>query len=381
MNSITFTCEVVTPMFVAGADGKKPELRAPSIKGVLRFWWRAMHGHLPIDDIKIPDDEVQKGLRSQETEIFGGGGENARRSQVTIRIKQRDLLRDECSLWEEIPHDPRKNKNGEPYNVPKSEVAGIHYLLYSAFMNERGYFKAGSIFELSLDSRDLHSLKEAINAFSALVYFGGLGSRTRRGAGSIFIKKIECSAISVLSETLKIFDTRSISNRDDLVSRLHTIFGSTSTKGKYSTLNGAKIYVFDHLDNWEKALETLGKPFKDYRSSVKWKISDTPNFGFPINHSGRNGGGKAMMIAGKQHDSKLTLLERRASPVVIKVIKADEKRYFPVIIWLSGQLIPDGYEIMDRTGKQNKVPSDTIIQNFLDTQFGGGNTYAPDIIL
>lgn len=35
MNTITFKCETVTPMFMAGADGKEPELRAPSIKGVL----------------------------------------------------------------------------------------------------------------------------------------------------------------------------------------------------------------------------------------------------------------------------------------------------------------------------------------------------------
>jgi CRISPR-associated protein Cmr1 len=378
--NITFTCEVVTPMFLAGADGIEPALRPPSIKGAMRFWWRAMHGYLPIDDIKMPDDEVQKGLRSQETEIFGGGGENARRSQVTIRIKQRDQLREESTLWEEIPHDIKRNKNGEPYNVPKSEVAGIHYLLYSAFMNERGYFKAGSTFELSLDARDIYALKETINAFSCLVYFGGIGSRTRRGAGSISIKKIEGSAISVLSETLKIFDTRLINNRDDLVSHLYPIISSTSTHGKYSTLNGAKIFVFNHLDNWEKALESLGRPFKDYRFSVKGDISDTPNFGFPINHSGRNGGLKAMMIAGKKLANKTTLLERRASPVIFKVIKASEERYFPVIIWLSGELIPNGYEIMDKNCKQNKVPSDKIIQEFLDSQFGGGKMFTPDII-
>ena len=249
-------------------------------------------------------------------------------------------------------------------------------------MNERGYFKAGSTFELSLSSRNLYALKEAINAFSSLVYFGGIGSRTRRGAGSISvsIKKIEGSAISVLSDALKIFDTRLINNQTDLVSRLNSFTTSISANGKYSTLNGAKIYVFNHSDNWKKALETLGGPFKDYRFSVKGDVTDTPNFGFPINHSGRNGGRKSMMIAGKQLANKLTLLERRASPVIIKVIKGNEDRYFPVFIWLSGELLPDGYKIMDKTGIQNKVPSDIIIQKFLDSKFGGGKMYTPDII-
>ncbi len=43
MRSITFECETITPMFLACADGKTPELRPPSIKGLMRFWWRAMN--------------------------------------------------------------------------------------------------------------------------------------------------------------------------------------------------------------------------------------------------------------------------------------------------------------------------------------------------
>jgi CRISPR-associated protein Cmr1 len=31
METITFTCKIITPMFLAGADGQTPELRAASI--------------------------------------------------------------------------------------------------------------------------------------------------------------------------------------------------------------------------------------------------------------------------------------------------------------------------------------------------------------
>ncbi len=41
MKSIKFTLETITPLFLAGADGQTPELRPPSIKGMMRFWWRA----------------------------------------------------------------------------------------------------------------------------------------------------------------------------------------------------------------------------------------------------------------------------------------------------------------------------------------------------
>jgi len=75
MKTITFECETITPMFLSGADGKTPELRPPSIKGALRFWWRAMNGHLSLSDLK-----------KKESEIFGGTNP-ATRSNVIIRIE------------------------------------------------------------------------------------------------------------------------------------------------------------------------------------------------------------------------------------------------------------------------------------------------------
>lgn len=79
METLTFTCKIITPMFLAGADGQTPELRAASIKGALRFWWRACHGHLKLDSEvwRNPDknkrDDVRlafPGLRGQETAIL-----------------------------------------------------------------------------------------------------------------------------------------------------------------------------------------------------------------------------------------------------------------------------------------------------------------------
>ncbi|HHM20795.1 MAG TPA: type III-B CRISPR module RAMP protein Cmr1, partial [Bacteroidetes bacterium] len=77
MEKITFTCETITPMFIAGADGKTPELRAPGIKGALRFWWRAVNGHLSL-----------KELKKREAEIFGGT-DPARRSRVVVRVLEK----------------------------------------------------------------------------------------------------------------------------------------------------------------------------------------------------------------------------------------------------------------------------------------------------
>ena len=42
METIEATFKVVTPMFMSGADQSQAELRTASIKGALRFWWRAL---------------------------------------------------------------------------------------------------------------------------------------------------------------------------------------------------------------------------------------------------------------------------------------------------------------------------------------------------
>ena len=74
MRQIAFDCEIVTPMFLYGADGKTPELRAPSLKGVLRFWWRAAQAEDDIEEIK-----------KREAGIFGDSGTEGR-SKFSIQI-------------------------------------------------------------------------------------------------------------------------------------------------------------------------------------------------------------------------------------------------------------------------------------------------------
>jgi len=57
MSTITFSCESITPILMHGADGKT-ELRPASIKGILRFWWRAIHGDLPLKELKEKKGEI-----------------------------------------------------------------------------------------------------------------------------------------------------------------------------------------------------------------------------------------------------------------------------------------------------------------------------------
>lgn len=149
MESITFHCKVITPMFLAGADGQTPELRAPSIKGAMRFWWRAMHGHLGV-----------KELRKKEEAIFGGTNTGGR-SKVVIRVSQ-------------------------PYNL---DVDSSLLVPHKSFMRQDA-IQEGQEFDISLGlsrSTEGFSKKHLVALFKITCILGGFGKRVRRGMGSVMI--------------------------------------------------------------------------------------------------------------------------------------------------------------------------------------------------
>ncbi len=351
-----FECETITPMFLAGADGRTPELRSPSIKGMMRFWWRALHEHLTIE--KLKEDEAK---------IFGTSDETIGRSKFSIRVNKQLINNDIVkSLWEEIPSEERTSERGKKYKVPK-KYEGISYLLYSTFrVNERPYIKSGTPFSIQISLYDDKILQELINSVYVLAFFGGLGSRNRRGAGSFRLRQI----ISDKDELCKtIVDTNNILSVEDLVkyikSNINSMINSCSCSS-YSVLKNGKIYILDPKNNWKDALETTGKPFLSFRKTNKARVTDTPNFGFPIVHKNYP---KIIMGAGHTNDkgNVVDFIERRASPLIFKVIKTNDMTYFPVIIWLNSELTPSNYSIMSKDGYNIKKPNEKIITEFLTT--------------
>lgn len=159
MEKIIFECETITPMFLAGADGITPELRAPSIKGALRFWWRALHGYLPLAELK-----------TKEAEVFGGT-DPASRSIVTIKVKD------------------------FPSNMPLS----VDYPTPHKRNFSKKAISTGFLFniQLGISKPDLLSAEYAKTLFILFSIFGALGNRSRRGFGSLKINKINAELFKV----------------------------------------------------------------------------------------------------------------------------------------------------------------------------------------
>ncbi len=170
-------------MFLAGADGTTPELRAPSIKGALRFWWRAMNGDLFVKKNKHWDYTK---LSEQEGKIFG---DTKIRSAIILRILNESVKgKTQISL---TPHH-RSNycHKDKPNCYFKNNRCSKSFLKEGRFVN---FDLAVCFDDKILDQQEVEKLVKVT------FLLGGLGKRSRRGFGSVRITQVdgkkECSSL------------------------------------------------------------------------------------------------------------------------------------------------------------------------------------------
>jgi CRISPR-associated protein Cmr1 len=78
MHKVIFAVRTLTPLFLAGANMEGAEMRAPSLRGLLRYWLRALVGGLVGTD--------RQGLESLwwiESAVFGNVGTA---SAITVQV-------------------------------------------------------------------------------------------------------------------------------------------------------------------------------------------------------------------------------------------------------------------------------------------------------
>ncbi|MEW6006318.1 MAG: type III-B CRISPR module RAMP protein Cmr1 [Stygiobacter sp.] len=229
MEKITFQCETITPMFLAGADGKTPELRPPSIKAAMRFWWRAMHGDLSLSDLK-----------KDEAKIFGGSGENEGRSKFSIRIKHDLKISNQNISGNYIAKNPDWYKYSVSLNKP-IKVNPIEYLGYGPYNFKdkwQKYIPANSKFEITIIVHNTDFKEEIVDSFRYLASFGALGSKSRNGFGKIKILNEEYLSL----EKLK-----------------------SSTKASTYSHISSDIRIFklqNNFDTWERTIAKLGEIYR-----------------------------------------------------------------------------------------------------------------------
>jgi CRISPR-associated protein Cmr1 len=204
MTLIEASYRLTTPLFGGGAivqmaesgrsdehkrsdEQKLPaELRLPSFKGVLRFWWRALawsrcNGNLP---------QIQQ----EENLLFGSISSGQARVLMRLGAVGRLDRIDQGKNLNEAKGEVRRVGIGARY---------LGYGLIEAFGDNAGKLKRPAILAplvftvqlraSALDSAQLASLLEALIALGT---FGGMGSRSRKGYGSLALQSLTLDGAS-----------------------------------------------------------------------------------------------------------------------------------------------------------------------------------------
>ncbi len=334
---------ITTPMFLGGADITAPaELRPASIKGLLRFWFRAtQYGRYK--DVAA--------LWKEENALFGS---TASQSRIFLKLA--------ADVKAEVGQDEIKDvfSNGSTrylgYGLDYGTSRDPDGIKYRSFLAPEGTFNVDLL--IKPRHRDKVDKDALLKSLQALGLFGGLGSRSRRGFGSITLTSLQVNGEEFWDPP---------KTREDLQARLQDFYGSIklcpgSPEFTAFCKETRTIILSEHA-SYSAALQEVGEALQRFRRDYKadarlvsryireGKAEGHPErvvFGLPHNYYFRDVGEAG--IAPKI-DSKPA---RRASPLFIKIIglkKNNSYRYAPVLTIFPAQFLPAGIPI-ELSGKR-----------------------------
>ena len=376
---IEATYKVVTPMFCVGANPNRAELRLPSFKGVLRFWWRSLAWSRCGGDLAT--------IQKEENALFGSAAPGCQ-SRVSMRLRAGV----EKTTALEI---------GDVLKIPKTAStvgAGARYLGYGvmkAFDSKRNDTKAGALthaclqapFEFTVQMR-IHELKSSDcdslkSALVVLGLFGGIGAKSRKGYGSLVLQKIRVNdkeewqnpkSIQELKNEIKslsfsnMYDTPSCPEYTAFSSKSRHVLVTSKYKNPIEILDlvgrelvryrswGHKGKVLDGVDREENFRDDHDLMKRDSRQRLEYPRRIA--FGLPHNY------GSIQVGPSDKH------LDRRASPLFIHIHKCGEVS-IAVLSFLPARFLPKGKSGI-KVGKSPPVCQQSEkdlyrpIQEFLD---------------
>ncbi len=351
-----YELEVVTPMFCAGADQRQAEIRVPSIRGQVRWWFRALGG-----------------TREKEKFLFGGVHDAARASAVRMRLVQPVRSAVAKNLNDVVP--------GGNMNHP------VSYLLWplrptGGSDQKRGCIEPGTRFSLQtqVDPAIPDTLRMQFDAALHLwMLLGSLGTRSRRGAGS-------------LQPAAKggdfPWETASLEEWEGAVC------------SEFDNAPAAEVRVFqvdEPQPTWMEALSSLGRWLKKWRAGstrsvpnpLRWGKSDhdvacgqsqlgvvyRPVLGLPLTQrfSGPSRGGASLVVETLLSDAK-----RWASPLHLKVVKVTEG-HVPVAVFFPSLAIPEGEPVRLRPQRGGRIQDKAVSWDLLNVMLRKEGQYPVQI--
>lgn len=339
---IEATYRVVTPLFSAGADSTRPEVRLSSIKGVLRYWWRALAWSRCGGDLDV--------VRREEDRLFGstGGGQ----SRVIMRLASVPDPREPVAVGDVLTVS---RKGG---GVVGDGARYLGYGVMGAFGVKAGRLTRACLrapFDLTVQMRvrglnepELTSLGGALVALGTL---GGLGAKSRKGYGSVVLESLCMDGEALWSKPRSVDELKNAvaALRSDHAAGSGSLpeFTALSSGARHVLLSSAKSEALELLDligrelvrfrSWGHRGRVLGgieseknfRPDHDLMRSASHERRIHPEriaFGLPHNY-------------GKQKVGPADELDRRASPLFIHVHECGD-RPVAVLSFLPARFLP-----------------------------------------
>lgn len=346
------TYKITTPMFLAGAEQDKiPELRPPSFKGLLRFWFRA---------IALPKLGSWKEVQKLEKELFGSTDQQS-------------------SFF--LDHGIAKTENirlGNPRNK-----FGLIYLGHGPinFHGElqRPYYEGSSVFTLRLLLKgSKKKITEEAKFFlpltlKALGLFGGAGACSRRGFGSLSLLSLSLDEQRVWKAPTNINEL--IESQRELLNNLGLKTGEESDLPDYTAFSDrTRIWIGKTGRHAIDLLNEIGLELLRYRGYDKGKNGKhkhiLPNKeeaeqNFASDHdlimqfcrTGEIGKHPDRMVFGLPHNYYFSSTRetvqiqptgkagRRASPLFIHIHELNSDSYAAVLSLLPARFLPKDTKI------------------------------------
>lgn len=387
----TFEVEIVTPCFLGGARDRA-EWRGASIRGQLRWWFRAVAGaHFAGDLEKV---------RVAEEEIFGSTRRSSAVRVSPLRGPEAEKAEGgEALLDDSVTAEDLAERWGDSSRTTVSRLRlqrsptsnPLHYLAYGPVANGRLVrpvlpsrtpvsFTLQWVRKPATGGEDLFS-----SALRGWLNLGGIGARSRKGFGSLHLRGLDCKPAPINRKSFEeqvgklLALGRGYSKEPEWTffsARSRVVVGSQGFDQGEEALSRLGGWLIAFRRRYGKSTDgrTLGNTAvanRDYEwaaphgSMPRQGIPDRVGFGLPLPFTRRVDGqlrGESVIWGPDQKDP------RRASPLLLHVARFGEK-YFPVFTFLPAQLLPDKAQLGFKGHPfppKAMPPRPDIVTHFLD---------------
>lgn len=408
MHSITAEFSLNAPLFSSGAKPNEPELRVSEIKAALRFWWRAMNYSLYAAD--------RSRFVDVESQLFGSARASCGQGVLLslTPITEPGKKRHAPDVHEGFKNAPGARYLGYGLMVFADVRANSEKGTPAKFAGEltRSCIDPGWSFTVRLVWRD-RKLRERthadrtltdhefrgnlLRAIKAFGLFGGLGSRSRRGFGSVTLQDLVAEEEPSWTAPVDASSLRAAIRA--LLVHPHQLKTPTPEDVDYSAFTSHSRSTVISMNRGQREsgyhlLDAMGSAFVRYRAwgrNGRILNSEDANGLFEDDHNWFRGGPVRdgfehpdRIVFGLPHPYDKTIIwggddVRRASPLLFHVHRASPSQHLGLIFDLRSRFLPEDKKLVDPISRKqvSASPDWTFLDDVLNGEVAFEGTQPP----